>query len=136
MFYNVFIDPFVQKHGATEQWGPKGINWILSVAMIALGALALWRLHVRASEPQRKPVVDPLSILIVVASLAVMAATVVLDPVMAKKGPFAIEHWYGFYGLYGFVGCVVLVLAAKEMRKVIMTPEDYWEQQEGRDDAG
>ena len=33
----------------------------------------------------------------------------------------------GFYALYGFVACVVLVLIAKEMRKVLMRKEDYYD---------
>lgn len=33
----------------------------------------------------------------------------------------------GFYAFYGFVACVVLVLVAKEMRKVIMRKEDYYD---------
>lgn len=36
------------------------------------------------------------------------------------------EHWWGFYPIYGFVSCVLLVLAAKEMRKVLMRDEDYY----------
>ena len=35
------------------------------------------------------------------------------------------ENLFGFYALYGFVGCVILVLVAKEMRKVLMRDEDY-----------
>ena len=37
------------------------------------------------------------------------------------------EGLFGFYALYGFVACVVLVLIAKEMRKVIMRKEDYYD---------
>ncbi len=37
------------------------------------------------------------------------------------------ENMPGFYPLYGFVGCVVLVLIAKEMRKVLMRKEDYYD---------
>ena len=33
----------------------------------------------------------------------------------------------GFYAIYGFIGCVVLVLVAKQMRKVVMRDEDYYE---------
>lgn len=33
----------------------------------------------------------------------------------------------GFYAIYGFVACVVLVLIAKEMRKVLMRKEDYYD---------
>ncbi len=36
------------------------------------------------------------------------------------------EALFGFYSLYGFAACVVLVLVAKEMRKVIMRKEDYY----------
>ena len=37
------------------------------------------------------------------------------------------ENLWGFYGLFGFVACVVLVLVAKEMRKVLMRDEDYYD---------
>ncbi|WP_455199874.1 hypothetical protein [Kaarinaea lacus] len=37
------------------------------------------------------------------------------------------EGFPGFYALYGFVACVVLVLIAKEMRKVLMRKEDYYD---------
>lgn len=38
------------------------------------------------------------------------------------------ENIPAFYAIYGFVGCVVLVLIAKEMRKVIMRREDYYDE--------
>ena len=38
-----------------------------------------------------------------------------------------IELYFGFYGIYGFVCCVFLVLAAKELRKLLMRDEDYYE---------
>lgn len=37
------------------------------------------------------------------------------------------ESFPGFYAIYGFVGCVFLVLVAKEMRKVLMRDEDYYD---------
>ncbi len=37
------------------------------------------------------------------------------------------ENLFGFYGIFGFIACVVLVLAAKEMRKVLMRKEDYYD---------
>jgi cell division protein FtsW (lipid II flippase) len=37
------------------------------------------------------------------------------------------ESLWGFYGVFGFVACVVLVLVAKEMRKLIMRKEDYYD---------
>ena len=44
----------------------------------------------------------------------------------AEHHGFAFESWPGFYALFGFVACVALVLAAKELRKVLMRPEDYY----------
>lgn len=42
-------------------------------------------------------------------------------------GPFQVERWYAFYGVYGFIACVALVLAAKQLRKVLMRGEDYYD---------
>lgn len=61
------------------------------------------------------------------ALYAFSAALLVIDPFIHKHGPFAIEHWWGFYGVYGFVGCVFLVLAAKELRRLVMRSEDYYD---------
>lgn len=58
---------------------------------------------------------------------AISALLLLIDPLIHKHGPFAIEHWWGFYGIYGFVGCVFLVLAAKELRKLVMRSEDYYD---------
>ncbi|HIF05849.1 MAG TPA: hypothetical protein EYQ64_02555 [Gemmatimonadetes bacterium] len=33
-----------------------------------------------------------------------------------------------FYPVYGFVGIVALVFIAKQMRKVLMRPEDYYDE--------
>jgi hypothetical protein len=51
----------------------------------------------------------------------------VIDPWVTKHGPYSIEHWWGFYGLFGFVACVALVLIAKELRKILMRSEDYYD---------
>ena len=37
------------------------------------------------------------------------------------------EGVWGFYAIYGFVACVVLVLVAKELRKLLMRAEDYYD---------
>ena len=42
----------------------------------------------------------------------------------------AIHTWeslWGFYALFGFVACAALVLAAKEMRKVLMRRDTYYD---------
>ena len=37
------------------------------------------------------------------------------------------EGLFAFYPVYGFVACVLLVLIAKQMRKVLMRREDYYD---------
>ncbi len=65
---------------------------------------------------------------IVYALYAVCAGLILIDPLVHKHGPFAIEHFWGFYAIYGFIGCVGLVLAAKLMRVVLKRPEDYYDE--------
>jgi hypothetical protein len=38
------------------------------------------------------------------------------------------EQLPAFYPVYGFVGIVALVFIAKQMRKVLMRPEDYYDE--------
>jgi len=44
-----------------------------------------------------------------------------------KHGEVGIEHFWGFHGFYGFVSCVLLVLAAKLLRRVLRRPENYYD---------
>lgn len=37
------------------------------------------------------------------------------------------EALFEFYSLYGFAACVILVLVAKELRKVLRRDEDYYD---------
>ncbi len=37
------------------------------------------------------------------------------------------ESFIGFYAIYGCLSCVVLVMIARELRKVVMRPEDYYD---------
>lgn len=37
------------------------------------------------------------------------------------------ERWGFFYAFYGFAACVLLVLAATQLRKVLMRREDYYD---------
>lgn len=46
-----------------------------------------------------------------------------------------IEKVPAFYALYGFIACVVLVLIANQMRKVLMRGEDYYEKVSAADDS-
>jgi hypothetical protein len=57
----------------------------------------------------------------------VCGALLVIDFFVPKHGPFAIEHVFAFYGIFGFVACVALVLIAKQLRRVLMRSEDYYD---------
>ena len=50
------------------------------------------------------------------------------DLVYHRHSDFSWEGWFGFYAFFGFVACVALVLAAKEMRRVLMRKEDYFDE--------
>lgn len=70
----------------------------------------------------------PTSVERIVKSIyAVCALLFIIDFAVHKHGPFAIEYWYGFYGVYGFVACVGLVVAAKQLRRILIRPEDYYD---------
>ncbi len=55
------------------------------------------------------------------------AALFALDFVVHRHIETGFERLPAFYAIYGFIACVLLVLIAKEMRKVVMRSEDYYE---------
>jgi len=59
--------------------------------------------------------------------VAVCALLLVADPLVHKHGHFAWEGWFGFHGLYGFFGSVFLVLTAKQLRRILMRKDDYYD---------
>jgi hypothetical protein len=50
------------------------------------------------------------------------------DFVVHRHTGFDWEKIPAFYAIYGFVACVLLVLIAKQMRKVLMRKEDYYDE--------
>ena len=60
------------------------------------------------------------------ALVAVCIVTIGADFVYHRHTVHPWEGVWGFYAFYGFVACVVLVLVAKEMRKLLMRAEDYY----------
>ena len=58
---------------------------------------------------------------------AVCAILVVLDLFIDRHEDHGLERLLAFYPLYGFVGIVVLVFMAKQMRRALMRPEDYYD---------
>jgi hypothetical protein len=55
--------------------------------------------------------------------LALLAAELVVH----RHEDIWFAAWFGFYALYGFAACVILVLTAKALRRVLMRREDYYE---------
>ena len=80
------------------------------------------------ADPDKKHVFDdPGNVKRVIYALYVVCGlTLLLDLVIDRHVDHPWETLIGFYCVYGFVACVVLVLVAKEMRKVIMRGEDYY----------
>ena len=84
---------------------------------------------------EHKPSVDPVWTERIVRTLyAVCAAFVLVDLVafatgwpFHKHGHYGFEQIPGFHAAYGFVSCVTLVLLAKELRVLLMRPEDYYD---------
>ncbi|MGE3260069.1 MAG: hypothetical protein AB7J94_10570 [Geobacter sp.] len=51
----------------------------------------------------------------------------VADAFYHKHAYFEIEEWFGFYGIFGFVAFFGLVLVGKQLRKILMRREDYYD---------
>ncbi len=60
------------------------------------------------------------------ALYAACALLFAADLLYHKHAEIGFDGWFGFYGVWGFVACVVLVLAAKELRKLVSRPPDYY----------
>lgn len=65
--------------------------------------------------------------LFLACAVALGLDTVVLRHLTFKEGGFDAEGFWGFYAAYGFVACVVLVVAAKWLRRLLMRDEDYYD---------
>ena len=58
---------------------------------------------------------------------AVCGITLLADFVVHRHIDHPWEGTIGFYAIYGFVACVLLVLIAKQMRKLLMRSDDYYD---------
>jgi len=58
----------------------------------------------------------------------ICALLVLADFIVHRHIYHSWENIPAFYAIYGFVGCVLLVVIAKEMRKVLMRKEDYYDE--------
>ena len=53
---------------------------------------------------------------------------VIADFIIHRHTTMGWEKIPAFYAIYGFIACVVLVVIAKLMRKVIMRKENYYDE--------
>ena len=64
---------------------------------------------------------------VIYALHAICAVAFIADFFVHRHVDHPWEAMIGFYCVYGFVACVILVLIAKEMRKVLMRKDDYYD---------
>jgi uncharacterized membrane protein len=63
-----------------------------------------------------------------VCILCALVAALDIGGVFYEKHPHhPAERIWNFYGFYGFVACWLLVLAAKQLRKLVMRKEDFYD---------
>ena len=65
--------------------------------------------------------------LIVYTLYALCAGLLLVDVFYHKHGHFTFEEWFGFYAFYGFLSYLVIVLSAKQFRKLVKRDEDYYD---------
>lgn len=61
------------------------------------------------------------------ALVIVCAVLFVSDAFLQRKSAFFFEEWFGFFGLFGFSLSFLLVLTAKELRKILKRDEDFYD---------
>lgn len=62
---------------------------------------------------------------------AVLVVLVAAQTVIYVKGYFAVDEWFGFGAVYGFGSCLLMVLLAKLLGRVLKRPEDYYDSPQG-----
>ncbi|MEE2711768.1 MAG: hypothetical protein VX913_03250 [Planctomycetota bacterium] len=78
-------------------------------------------------EPERW-LDKPGSVGLIIKGLTLVCVLVVAaDLLYHKHGHYSFEKWPGFHAIYGFISCVLLVLAATQMRRLVMRDEDYYD---------
>ena len=65
---------------------------------------------------------------IVYGLAAICAGLVFADLFYHKHVHFGFEEWFGIWGFFGFAAFFFIVLAGKQLRKVLMRDEDYYDE--------
>ncbi len=67
------------------------------------------------------------NVTLLVKGLAVLCVLLVLgDLIIHRHSYWSLESWFGFYAFAGFVAFALIVLLAKQLRRIIKRPEDYY----------
>lgn len=64
---------------------------------------------------------------VIYAVYLVCALSVIAEFFVHRHVDHPWEALFGFYSVYGFTACVVLVLIAKQLRKLLMRGEGYYD---------
>ena len=81
-----------------------------------------------APSEQRHIFDHPRNVRRVIWALCIACVIVfIADPLVHRHVDHPWEAVFGFYCIYGFISCVLLVLIAKGLRKILMRPEDYYD---------
>ena len=78
---------------------------------------------------QRAPwLYRPRTVTWIVRGVYAICALMLLGELVYHKHPhFGFDGWFGFYGFFGFIACVVLVLVAKQLRRLLMRDPHYYD---------
>lgn len=70
---------------------------------------------------------DPRNVTRIYRALWVVGIVLLLaDLGIDRHEEFAQAEVFGFHGVFGFVACVVLVISAKGLRRLLMRSEDFY----------
>lgn len=81
------------------------------------------------ADPERRHIFDdPKNVRRLLNGLyAACALSVVAEFFIHRHAEHPWERLFGFYAIYGFVAIVILVLVAKELRRLVRRKEDYYD---------
>ena len=81
------------------------------------------------SEPGKDWLDNPRNVTRLVWALAAVGVGfMVADLFYEKHVHFRWEEWFGGYGFFGFAAFFFIVMAGKQLRRVLMRPEDYYDE--------
>jgi len=80
------------------------------------------------NEDDRRWLDDPRNVARIVYGLTALCALALIADFFYTKHPhFDVERLPGFYAVFGFVVSFALVLAAKQLRRLLRRDENYYE---------